>query len=141
MSAAGTASSALLGKGGDICHLKQHDEQLCDYKKHLADVSLKSLSLDLDESNELLKQHSCLEKLMFTCSLSIKELTHVPTSISTSAPAPTETKGVELSELYVPVFKGNIPNWRNFWEQFSMLVHDHPSLSDSEKLVYLHSKP
>ena len=96
------------------------------------------MSLDLDESDDLLKQHSHLEELMFICSLQIKELTQSPTSsVSTSVSVVTETKGVELHKLDVPVFNENILHWRNFWEQFSVSVHDCPSLSDSEKLIRL----
>jgi hypothetical protein len=38
---------------------------------------------------------------------------------------------------YIPTFDSNILNWRSFWEQFCVPVHDRSSLSDSEKLVYL----
>ena len=96
LSAANKAISALSGEGRDTRCLKQHDEQLCDYKKDLAEVSLKLLSLDLDESDELLKQQARLEKFMFTCFLRIKELTHSPTAIYTLTPAATETIGVKL---------------------------------------------
>ena len=33
-------------------------------------------------------------------------------------------------------FKGNILSWTRFWEQFHISVHEHPSLSDTEKFVY-----
>ena len=37
----------------------------------------------------------------------------------------------------VPTFDGHALNWRSFWEQFCISVHDRAHLSDSEKLVYL----
>lgn len=45
--------------------------------------------------------------------------------------------GVKLPKLDVPTFDGNLLNWRTFWEQFCILVHDRTSLSNVEKLVYL----
>ena len=51
--------------------------------------------------------------------------------------ASLESKGVKLTKLDVPKFDGNILNWRSFWEQFCVAVHDRPHLSDSEKLIYL----
>ena len=50
---------------------------------------------------------------------------------------PLDGKGVKLPKLDVPTFDGNILNWRSFWEQFRISVHDCSNLSDSEKLVYL----
>ena len=35
------------------------------------------------------------------------------------------------------MFDGNIINWRSFWEQFCVSVHDRSNRSDPEKLVYL----
>ena len=48
-----------------------------------------------------------------------------------------DSKGVRLPKLDVPTFDGNILNWTQFREQFSVSVQDRPVLSDSEKLVYL----
>ena len=56
--------------------------------------------------------------------------------MASSLPVP-DSKGVRLPKLEVPTFDGNILNWRCFWEQFRVSVHDRSSLSDSEKLVYL----
>ena len=70
LSAADKAINTLSGGKGDSCRLKQHDEQLRDYKADLSNVSLKLMSLDLDESDDLLKQHFHLEELMFTCMFS-----------------------------------------------------------------------
>ena len=37
----------------------------------------------------------------------------------------------------MPVFDGNILNWKTFWEQFSVAVHTRSDSFDAEKLVYL----
>ena len=57
--------------------------------------------------------------------------------ISKAHVASLERKGVKLPKLDVPKFDGSILNWRSFWEQFCVAVHDRTHLSDSEKLVYL----
>ena len=44
---------------------------------------------------------------------------------------------MKLPKLDVPTFNGDILNWRTFWEQFQISVHDRTHLSDAEKLVYL----
>ena len=106
LSASEKAISTLSGEEKDKYQLKQHDEQLCDYKRDLSNVNLKPVLLDLPE---VLKQHSHLEELMFACSLRIKELSHSSIlSTTTSLPASTETKGVKLCKLDVPVLNGNI---------------------------------
>ena len=37
----------------------------------------------------------------------------------------------------MPTFDGSILNWKTFWEQFDVSVHDRSNLTDSEKLAYL----
>ena len=54
-----------------------------------------------------------------------------------SPPLISDSKGVKLPDVLT--FDGNILNWRSFWEQFHVSVHNHSSLIDSEKLVYLHA--
>ena len=44
---------------------------------------------------------------------------------------------LRLPKLAIPTFDGNILNWRQFWEQSSVSVHDRINLSNAEKLVYL----
>ena len=44
---------------------------------------------------------------------------------------------MKLPKLDVPTFDGNILNWKSFWKQFCVSVHNRTNLSDSEKLVYL----
>ena len=47
------------------------------------------------------------------------------------------TGGVRLPKISVPNFDGNVINWRSFWEQFTVSVHDWSNLSPAEKLTYL----
>ena len=36
-----------------------------------------------------------------------------------------------------PTFDGELLNWKPFWEQFCLAVHDRARLTDAEKLAYL----
>ena len=46
-------------------------------------------------------------------------------------------KELKLPKFSVLTFDGNIMNWSNFWDQFSVSIHDKTELSDTEKLAYL----
>ncbi|XP_064397632.1 uncharacterized protein LOC135344358 [Halichondria panicea] len=113
--------------------LIQHKEQLIDTKRNLRGIHDNLMALDLAEEDELLRMHSDLERLHFDCSVKLKMLV----SESVSDIDSTESKGIRLPKLDVPVFDGNILNWRRFWEKFSVSIHERSSLADSEKLVYL----
>ena len=78
-----------------------------------------------------------LEGKIFETSLQVKKLLHTSTGVTDSASSDPYGKGVKLPKLDVPTFDGDILHWRTFWEQFCVSVHDHSSLSDAEKLVYL----
>ena len=45
--------------------------------------------------------------------------------------------GVKLPKLDVPTFNGDFLNWKDFWQQFQVSVHDRSNLTNTEKLVYL----
>ena len=45
--------------------------------------------------------------------------------------------GVNLPQIEVSKFDGNIFNWRLFWEQFQAAIHDKQHLRDIDKLTYL----
>lgn len=129
---------ALTSREIDAPRLKQHDEQLRDYKRELSDVNAMLFSLDIEDTDELVTQHAKLEQALFDSSVRIKEMSKVHTPApSTSSPSAAEAMGVKLPKLDVPTFNGSLLNWRNFWEQFAISVHDRSNLSNSEKLVYL----
>ena len=72
-----------------------------------------------------------MEKHIFDSSLKIKRLLQPQAHAGMG-----DSKGIKLPKLEVPTFDGNILNWKSFWEQFCVSVHDRTNLSDSEKLVY-----
>ena len=59
-------------------------------------------------------------------------------SMVASPSRPAEDKGgVKLAKLDVPAFDGNLANWKPFWEQFVITVHDRKGLTNAERLAYL----
>ena len=93
------------------------------------------MSLDLEDNDELK-----VENALFDCSLKLHRLLqpNKPSDISsTDSSGNNVGKGVKLPKIEVPIFDGNILSWRTFWEKFSVAVHNHDNISDSEKLVYL----
>ena len=68
----------------DVCRLKQHEEQLADYKKELADLQTQLISFDISDEDELVVEHSVLQDVLFDYSLKIKELL---LATSTSSPS------------------------------------------------------
>ena len=91
------------------------------------------LSSDKAEDEELSRQQIEFQKL-FDCSLAVKRL--LENRARPTAPTSSH-EGVKLPKLDVPSFDGNILNWKTFWDQFCISVHNRSNLSDSEKLVYL----
>ena len=95
------------------------------------------LSMDLDGTDELMTTLERIDKGVFDCSLKIKRLMYSPSTPAESTMSSMEGSGVKLPKLAIPKFDGDIMNWRTFWEQFCISIHDKSSLSDSEKLAYL----
>ena len=116
----------------DVPLLEQHAEQLTDCKKQLASIYEELVALDLEEEDDLFILHMQLEEVHFSCAHSVQKLL---SSLTSRSSAPTaDGKRVKLPKLEVPTFDGD---WKQFWEQFSVSVHDRTNLSDAEKLVYL----
>ena len=124
------------GHPTDTSLLEQHAAQLTTYGKELAAVYETLVTLDLEEEDDLFVQHAKLEKLHFSCSHKVRKLLNSHSPSSVSAPA-ADGKGLKLPKLEVPTLDGNVLHWRQFWEQFSISVHDRSHLTDVEKLVYL----
>ena len=121
-----------------FCKLHQHEEQLLELKIDLRDIRTTILGLDLEDTDPLTEEQSSVESAIFECSLAIKKQLHSnreedgsPTTSSTNS------SGVRLPKLEVPTFDGDVLNWKNFWQQFQISVHDRSNLTNTEKLVYL----
>ena len=119
-----------LTESDDICLMRLHDEQLVNFKHELDDICKSVLSSDEAEDKELSCQQIEFQKL-FDCSLAVKRL------LENRARPTAPTSSHEGVKLRVPSFDGNILNWKTFWDQFCLSVHDRSNLSDSQKLVYL----
>ena len=131
------AVSAIDSASPDKHLVKQYEVQLGDIKSNLRDAHSDMLSLELEEGDDLDTLYSGLERLMFDCSLKVSRLVGDTEPVPVT-PRPTiEHKGVRLPKLDVPVFDGSILHWRQFWEQFSVAVHERATLANSEKYVYL----
>ncbi len=118
-----------------ICLLHQYEEKLSEFKGELSDVRSELLSHDLEETSELGELASRIGQRLFDCSLGIKKL--LRSRMSAPSTPVSDLKGVKLPKLDVPTYDGNILNWTTFWEQFTVAVHGHSSLSDTEKFAYL----
>ena len=94
------------------------------------------VTLDLEKEDDLVVQHAKLEKHQFSCSHKVRKLLNSHAPISVLAPV-ADGKGLKLPKLEVPTFDGDVLHWRQFWEQFSISVHDRSHLTDVEKFVYL----
>ena len=90
--------------------------------------------MDLEDDDDLFIQHTKLERLQFDGSHKTKKL--LGSSIK-ETPAADGKRSMKLPKLDVPTFDGDLLNWSQFWEQFSVSVHECKNLSDTEKLVYL----
>lgn len=118
----------------DSCLLHQYEERLSGLETELQDVSRGILSLEHDDA-DLSRQESAIAESLFDVRLRIKRLLS-SASKPTSSPV-VEEGGVKLPKLSVPTFDGDVVNWKSFWEQFTVSIHDKPKLSSAEKLAYL----
>ena len=121
----------------DMCLLRQYEERTNDINRDLAKTRDDMHRMELDDGDSLFKLQDSLESQVFDCSVTIKKLLSSASGPSKVSAPPSDSIGVKLPKSDVPTFDGNILNWRSFWEQFSISVHDRAHLADSEKLVYL----
>ena len=115
--------------------LKQCQEQLSHYRKNLSVLYNDLLAMDVTDEDELLVLHSKLEKLLFDISHKTKK--SLSTTFVESSSSTVNSAGVKLPKLNVPTFDGNIIHWKQFWEQFTVSVHNRSNLSNAEKIIYL----
>jgi hypothetical protein len=90
LSAVGEEIKKLSERSDDTCLIRQHEEQLLDFKREWEHIRKCLLPLDLNDDDELSILQTKLEKALFNNSLEIKRLLkgHV------SAPSASDSKGV-----------------------------------------------
>ena len=121
----------------EVSIVEQLQIQLRDHDSSLKAIHEELLSIEDQDSVKAEKElHSALEGVLFECLSTIRKLLKACRD-STTAPPSTDRSGVKLPKIDVPMFDGDILQWRQFWEQYCISVHDHTNLTDSEKMVYL----
>ena len=120
---------------GDPSLILHFQEHLTERQSELALVLQDMLAADIPEDDALSTLHARLEECIFQSSHRLRKLL-TPSETTTPAPAADPT-GVKLPKLDTPTFDGELLNWKPFWEQFCLAVHDRARLTDAEKLAYL----
>ena len=125
----------------DLTLLQHYDEQFTDVKKELKDVVTHLFLLDMSNDDELEVMPSNLAELWSECALKLRHrlnsLSSPGTHLSSTSTSSKNSSGVKLPEFKISSFDGNLLHWQTFWEQFFSSVHDHSTLTNSEKLVCL----
>lgn len=62
---------------------------------------------------------------------------HSPQLLLNPAELPQIIQRAKLPKLDVPAFDGNLIHWKQFWEQFTVSMHNRSNLSTTEKIIYL----
>ena len=132
-----TITGSLATASNDICLLQLNEDEIKGHRIELSEIRRELTRLDLEDDDELKVNMMEVEKALFDCSLELRRLLQPKDSSDIISTETNTSKGVKLPKIDVPTFDGNILNWRTFWEQFSVAVHNHDNISDSEKLVYL----
>ena len=136
LAAAKTAATTLSGKPEETHLLHQYQEQLTDFKGNNSAVSDTMFCL-LAESEELQATIATADKEIFDLSLLVRKFLYTHSEAPNDATSTASNPGVKLTKLDVPTFDGDIFNWKTFWEQFRVAIHNHTHLSNAEKLAYL----
>ena len=115
-------------KHGDPSLILHFQEHLMERKSELA---LVLQDTDIPEDDALSTFHARLEECIFQSSHRLRKLL-TPSETTTPAPAADPT-GVKLPKLDTPTFDDELLNWKPFWEQFCLAVHDRARLTDEQR--------
>ena len=127
----------LMAPGPDLDRelVEEYREQIGTFKQELMDVSRCILALKEDDTG-LARVESGISTLILQANVQIRRLLRDPAP-AVAEPSSGRRDGIELPRIDIPTFKGDIMEWRSFWEQFEVSVHSKPHLSNPEKLAYL----
>ena len=135
LATAHTAITGIPDEDGDRTLILQYEEHLKTYKSELATIYQEIIEADIPEDDALCRLHSSLEDYIFQCSHRVRKLLSPRETPATTTH--TDVSRVKLPKLDIPTFNGDLLNWKQFWEQFCVAVHNRTSISNAEKLAYL----
>lgn len=117
---------------GIECTLEEYRNRVSEVKAELAKLKSSLLIAEASPDDTVMTDLIKVDKLAFDCLVAVKKRLR-----SVNSTAASETTSTKLPKLELPNFHGDILQWKNFWEQFCVSVHDRASLSKEEKLMYL----
>ena len=104
--------------------LLQCQEEVTDIKKDNAALDDSLLANNIDEADELSVAQSALEVEFSQVASKLKGLLTINRSDTATSSNPSDASGVRLPKPDVLTFDGNIIHWKQFWDQFTVSVHD-----------------
>ena len=107
---------------------------MTEVKKELSKLKTSLLNSVAEPGDPVMEDLARMDKAVFDCLLAIKK------RLRSSVTSPATTGGsavTKLPKLELPTFHGDILQWKNFWEQFCISVHDRTNIPKEEKLMYL----
>ena len=114
-------------------------------QKILGLCDIKDIGAEVAESEDIFaKVTSCIVRL--ESAVNKCEVLHATSGATSSIETPniaqqqmaTQVRA-KLPKMTLQKFKGNVTNWKPFWESFKAAVHDNDSISKVDKFNYLHS--
>jgi hypothetical protein len=76
---------------------------------------------------------------VFESEISLRSSESVPVERQPSAPLSNNFHSIPLPKIDLPEFTGKFEDWLPFYEVFKPLIHENPSLDDTQRLLYLKS--
>ena len=120
---------------GIECTLEEYRDRVSEIKTELN--KLRTSLLVSDAGADVMTNLTTIDKLAFDSLLNIKKRMRSVASATAATPTTSETASTKLPRLEMPSFHGDILQWKGFWEQFCISVHDRSTISQEEKLMYL----
>ena len=114
------------------CILERYGDQVTEIKAKLTALESSLLNSDIPTDDPVMQNQAQLDKAAFDCQLRIKKRLRALITTPTKA---SETTATKLPKLELPTFHGDILQWKNFWEQFCVSVHDRATIPKEEKLM------
>ena len=127
-----SAVNGLEGSEDNVWALEEYRDQITGLR---GEIKTALLSSDVATDDPVVRTQTEVDKLAFECMLAIKRRLRL--NATTHTATISETSVTKLPKLEVPTFHGDILQWKTYWEQFCVSIHDRSSLTKAEKLVYL----